>query len=145
MKINNKCGMTVIEILVGVILGMLIITSSFSISSSFFSRIEISGAVTTITSNLSRARYLSLSEKRKIRFRISGNHILFEILEYQKWENLHTAEIKGNVNVSINAFPVFSPTGTSSPLCSIRVSNKKYSRIITLSFAGRIKVKELKY
>ena len=135
--------MTVIELLVGVTLGMLMITSSVSITSSFMSRLEISGAVTVITSNLSRARYLSLSEKRKVRFRISENQIQLERLENSEWKKFRNAEIRGNVNVSINAFPVFSPTGTSSPLCSIRVSNKRYSKTITLSFAGRIKVRDL--
>ncbi|MEN8223052.1 MAG: prepilin-type N-terminal cleavage/methylation domain-containing protein [Acidobacteriota bacterium] len=142
---DNRRGLTIIELLVGVIIGMIIITSSFSIASSFLSRIEISGAVSTITSYLSSARYISLSECRKVRFKISGNEVLLQILADHKWKNFKSAEIKGEVIISSNASPVFSPTGTASPLCSIRVSSKAYCRIITLSFAGRIRVKDLKY
>ena len=145
MTVNNCRGLTIIELLAGVMIGLMILTSSFSITTSFLSRIEISGAVTTITSYLSSARYLSLSECRKVRCKISGNKILLQILEDHEWKNFRTAGIKGKVYISSNASPVFSPTGSSSPLCSIRVTNNKYSRIITLSFAGRIKVKELKY
>ncbi len=140
---NSSRGLTIIELLAGVMIGMIILTSTISITASFLSRIEISGAVTTITSYLSSARYLSLEECRKVRFKITGNKILLQILEDQKWNNFRTYGIKGKVDVCSNASPVFIPTGAASPLCSIIVSNGKYSRIITLSFAGRIKVRDL--
>ncbi len=145
MIVNKNRGITILELLVGLLIGMMILTSSFSITTSFLSRIEISGAVTTITSYLNNARYLSLSECRKIRFKLSGNKILLQILEDHKWKNFRTSGIKGKLEINANASPVFSPTGSASPLCSIKVSNKKYCRIITLSFAGRIKIRESQY
>jgi len=145
LTVNRNGGITILELLVGIMIGMTILTSSFSITTSYLSRIEISGAVTTITSYLNNARYLSLSECRKIRFKLSGNKILLQILEDHKWKNFRTSSIKGELDITANASPVFSPTGSASPLCSIRVSNKKYCRTITLSFAGRIKIKESHY
>ena len=143
MIVNRNRGITILELLIGVMIGMMILTSSFSITSSFLSRIEISSAVTAITSYLNNARYLSLSECRKIRFKLSGNMILLQILEDHKWKNFRASGIKGELDITANASPVFSPTGSASPLCSIRVSNANYSRVITLSFAGRIKIKKL--
>ena len=145
MIANKNCGITILELLVGVMIGMMILTSSFSITTSFLSRIEISSAVTAITSYLNNARYLSLSESRKVRFKLSENEIQLQILDDHEWKNLRSTTIKGKLDITANASPVFSPTGSASPLCSIKVSNKNYCRIITLSFAGRIKVKELKY
>ena len=47
-------------------------------------------------------------------------------------------------SVKINSSPVFSPTGSVSPLCSIFVKNSKYQYKITLSISGRIKTTEIR-
>ena len=143
MKYNK--GLTVLELLTAVTIGMLILTISFPVISSFLSRIEISGAISSITSYLSEARYLSLSECRKVRFRITGKTVLLEIIKNHKWVNYTTGKIKGNINISSNASPVFNPKGSASPMCSIKISNKMYCHVVTLSFAGRIKIKKLDY
>lgn len=143
MKYNK--GLTVLELLTAVTIGMLILTISFPVISSFLSRIEISGAISSITSYLSEARYLSLSKSRKVRFRITGKTVRIQIIKNHKWVNYNSAKIKGNIHISSNASPVFNPKGTASPMCSIRISNEIYHYIITLSFAGRIKIKNLDY
>ena len=137
---KSKKGLTVLELLSALSLGMLLITFSFSAIGSFLSRIEISGAVSTITSCLSEARYISVSASRKVRFQISENTVSLQVKQGIKWIPVKNIIIKGNINLNSNASPVFNPKGTSSPLCSIRISNKMYGYIITLSFAGRIKI-----
>jgi len=141
LRVRNRTGLTVIELLAGVVLWMILITTTVSIASSFFSRIKISGAVSTITTSLSQARYLAVSMGRRVRFRIEGKRIRLQVLSEGDWQNIRSTPVRGEVNMRANASPVFSPRGTASPLCSIRVWNAHYQRIITLSFAGRIKIK----
>ena len=142
---KNNRGLTVLELLSAVTIGMIILTSSFPVISSFLSRIEISTAVSSLTSHLSEARYLSLSESRKVRFRIINRSGRLEIINNHKWINYKSWEMKGKVNITCNSAPVFNPKGSASPMCTIKVSNKMYSYKITLSFAGRIKVKKMIY
>jgi len=142
---KNNRGLTVLELLSAVTIGMIILTSSFPVISSFLSRIEISTAVSSLTSHLSEARYLSLSESRKVRFRIINRSGRLEIINNHKWINYKSWEMKGKINITCNSSPVFNPKGSASPMCTIKVSNKMYSYKITLSFAGRIKVKKMIY
>ncbi|MCK5003868.1 MAG: hypothetical protein KAS21_02210 [Candidatus Aminicenantes bacterium] len=140
---KNSRGLTVLELLSAVTIGMFILTSSFPIISSFLSRIEISTAVSSITTHLSEARYLSLAESRKVRFRIVNRSGRLEIINNHKWINHKSWEIKGKINITCNASPVFNPKGSASPMCTIKISNKMYSYKITLSFAGRIRITKL--
>ncbi len=140
---NNHRGLTVLELIASITIALLILTSSFSVTSSFLSRIKISNAVSSITSFLSEARYLALSEERKVRLKITGNKIYLQIMTGHKWKILKHGKIKGEIDIVANASPVFSPQGTASPMCSIKISNKMYRFIITLSFAGRIKIKKI--
>ncbi len=142
---KNNRGLTVLELLSAVTIGMIILTSSFPVISSFLSRIEISTAVSSLTSHLSEARYLSLSESRKVRFRIINRSGRLDIINNHKWINYKSWEMKGKINITCNSSPVFNPKGSASPMCTIKVSNKMYSYKITLSFAGRIKVKKMIY
>ena len=142
---KNNRGLTVLELLSAITIGMFILTSSFPVISSFLSRIEISTAVSSLTSHLSEARYLSLSESRKVRFRIINRSGRLEIINNHKWTNYKSWKMKGKINITCNSSPVFNPKGSASPMCTIKVSNKMYSYKITLSFAGRIKVKKMIY
>jgi len=142
---KNDKGLTILELLAAVTISMLIFTSSFQVISSFLSRAEISSAISSITNHLSKARYLSLSESRKVRFSVVNRTGRLEIIKNHKWINYKSWQIKGRINITCNSSPVFNPKGSASPMCTIRISNKMYSYKITLSFAGRIKVKKMIY
>lgn len=143
LKMRNNRGLTVLELLSAVTISMLIFTSSFPVISSFLSRVEISNAVSLITTHLSEARYLSLSESRKVRFRVITGTGSLEIIKNHKWTNYKSWKIKGKLNITCNSSPVFNPKGSASPMCTIKISNKMYSYKITLSFAGRIRITKL--
>ncbi len=140
---KKENGITVLELLVSIFIGMIIITTSVPALSSFFSRIEIQNAVFHITTSLSQARYYSLSESRKVRFLYSNKQINLQIKKNHKWQTYKSKRLKGDVNININSFPVFNPKGYATPMCSIKISNNYYSYTISLSFAGRIKIKKI--
>ncbi len=140
---RNSKGITILELLCAVTIGMFVLTSSFPAISSFLSRVEISNAISSTTSHLSEARYLSLSESRKVRFRIIDREGRLEIIKDHKWINYKSWEINGDVKITSNASPVFNPKGSASPMCTIKISNKMYSYKIALSFAGRIRITKL--
>jgi len=140
---KRKNGMTILELLVGVFIGMIIITTSIPALSSFFSRMEIHNAISTITTSLSQARYNSLSQSRKVRIRFSNRIIHLQIKKNRKWRTYESKKIRGNVDININSSPVFNPKGYATPMCSIKISNNHYTYIISISFAGRIKIKKI--
>ncbi len=140
---DNKKGLTIIELVVSVFMLFLILSFTIPATKSFFSRIEIMRAVHSVTATLSEARYLSLEKSRKIRYLISGKLIKLQIYDGEKWETTISRNILGEIKININSKPIFSPSGTIAPLCSVEIRNNRYCYKVTVSFAGRIKIKKI--
>lgn len=136
-------GFTLIELLV--ILGIVsfVIMVGIPAFTSMTARWEASAGVRTVTAALYTARYNAVKMNRSVKFCIEDNRILLKEKIENAWESFWPFEVEESVRLSINASPVFSPTGYASPLCSIYVETDRYRYKITLSIAGRIQVTKL--
>jgi hypothetical protein len=128
------------ELLVVLCLLAILITLGIPAFKSFFIQWEASGGVRTVTTGLSYARYDAVKMNRSVKFCIEDNQILLKEKRSGVWEPFRSFDVEKNVSLTINSSPVFSPTGSVAPLCSIYVENERYRYKITISIAGRIKV-----
>jgi hypothetical protein len=96
-----------------------------------------------VTAAMSTARYNAIRMNRSVKFCIEKNRIVLKEKVNTTWQPFTFFDVDANVSISINASPVFSPTGFASPLCTIYVENRHYKYKITLSSAGRIKVSNM--
>lgn len=139
---NRSYGFTIIELLSSVaIISTLLFFGIFSFNS-FFKRMEINNGLRAVTSSLSLARYKSIRINKNIKFSIMENTILMSEKNGSNWETFFTKNLD-NVTAGINSSPVFHPTGIVSPLCTISISNRRSSFRITISIAGRIKIRKI--
>jgi len=144
MKINkNSKGINLLELLIGLGILSLLLTLAVPGFKSFYSRMEINNGLRTVTLALNTARYKAIVMNRRVKFTIEGNRIVLKEKTSDLWEELMHFDLEEKVSYSINAAPVFSPTGSVSPLCSIYVANKDYRCKIAISIAGRINVTQL--
>ena len=141
----NKKGVSVFELLITVCIFSLLIIMSVPGFEAFFSKIHINNGVRTVTSALNTARYRSIYMNKRVKFNIKGNKLLLMETKNGKWREFLSFKISDKLSVKINSSPVFSPTGSVSPLCSIFVKNSKYQYKITLSISGRIKTTEIRW
>jgi Tfp pilus assembly protein FimT len=144
MKTNrNRKGITLFELFIALGIISLALTIMVPGFKSFSSRMEINNGLRAVTSALSTARYKAIMMNKRVKFTIEGEKIVLKEKKSNQWQEFMHFDLEKKVSFSINASPVFSPTGSASPLCSIYVKNKTYSYRITISMAGRIKVMEV--
>lgn len=141
---RSRNGMSLTELLVVLCLLSILITLGIPAFKSFFIQWEASGGVRTATTALSYARYDAVKMNRSVKFCIEDNQILLKEKRSGVWEPFRSFDVEKNVSLTINSSPVFSPTGSVAPLCSIYVENERYCYKITISIAGRIKVTTIK-
>lgn len=137
---TGKGGFTVVELVVAVCILAIVITMGAQVFKASFSRWEVSGGVRTVTAAMSTARYDAVKMNRSVKFCIEKNRVVLKEKIGTTWKPFMFFDVDVNVSLSINASPVFSPTGLASPLCSIYVENSHYKYKITISSAGRVKV-----
>jgi hypothetical protein len=129
--------------LVTITLLSLIVTMSIPGLKSFFSRMEVSNALRTVTCAFSAARYESVRKNRRVKVSMKGEKFFLMEKKGGYWKEFRSFQLDKAVSVSMNASPVFSPYGSVAPLCSVYVENVNYRYKITISMAGRIKVSQL--
>lgn len=140
---QRSSGITLTELLVVLCLLSILITLGIPAFESFFVRWEASSGVRTVTTAISYARYDAVKMNRSVKFCIENNRILLKEKRSGVWEPFRSFDVDENVSLTINSSPVFSPTGSVAPLCSIYVRNERYCYKITISIEGRIKVAEI--
>jgi Tfp pilus assembly protein FimT len=107
----------------------------------FFSKLEISRSLRMVTSAISTARYNAIKNNRAVKLCVENNQILLKEKINKNWQTFIRFKNKNReVKITANAWPIFSPLGSISPLCSFQVNNRHLFYKITLSMAGRIKV-----
>lgn len=136
-------GIGVIELILSVTLLFLTLSLSVSGFQAARDRALAADAVRTVTSVFSSARYRSLDENRMMRVRLEGNVLLLETKKFGEWSMIRQIPMEKNVGISMNASPVFYPTGFVTPLCSVVLRTLRYSYKISISIAGRIKTIKL--
>lgn len=136
----SRNGISLMELLVVLCLLAILITLGIPAFKSFFIQWEASSGVRTVTTALSYARYDAVKMNRSVKFCIEDNQILLKEKRSGVWEPFRSFDVDEDVSLTINSSPVFSPTGSVAPLCSIYVENERYCYKITISIAGRIKV-----
>lgn len=143
MTKNKTRGFTFIESLVGLAVLTLLLTWSAPGIQSFFHRMTVTTGLRTVTVAFNSARYLSIGMNKRVKVSLSGRKILLMEMKNKKWEAFKDFELADDVNVSMNASPVFSPYGDVAPLCTVSVFCQGYRYKITISMAGRILVTQL--
>jgi prepilin-type N-terminal cleavage/methylation domain-containing protein len=144
-KKNRIClkGFTFIELLIGLGIFSLVVMVSAPGFKSFYCRMEISNGLRIVTCALNSARYDSIMMNVSVKVTLEGDRIVLKQKTSSGWEELKDFKLEKNVWFSFNASPIFYPSGSIVPLCSIFVWNERYSYKITISSAGQIKITEL--
>jgi type IV fimbrial biogenesis protein FimT len=142
-KNHHKKGITLLELFTVVGIISLVLTMAVPNYKSFYSRMEIRSGLRTVTMALNTARYKAIQLNKRVKFTMEGDRIVLKEMINRRWVELRHFGLEEKVSFSINSSPVFSPTGSVSPLCSIYVANRDYRYKITISMAGRIKVAEI--
>ena len=142
-KVSCRKGITLIELVVGLGVFSMILLIFVPGLKSFFTRMEIENGLRGVTAALSTARYNAIMLNRSVKVTLVNNRIVLKKKRLTTWEEFKQIELEKNVTYSINALPVFSPTGSIAPLCSIFVKNSRYSYKISVSMAGQFKTYNL--
>ncbi len=140
---NNNNGITLLELLVTLSVISLVLTVGVPGLKSFFSRVELSNSLRTVTAALGTARYKAVMMNKRVKFTLEKDRIILKEKKKGEWEELLHFDLEEKVSFSINASPIFSPSGSVAPLCSIHVENEIKHCKITISIAGRIKISEV--
>ncbi|MCP5049115.1 MAG: hypothetical protein GY940_18240 [bacterium] len=144
MNRKRNRGVTILELFVSLGIFSLILTIGVSGFRAFFSRMEVANGVNTVPSAFGRGRYESIQRNKRVKVSMEEFEIRLMEKKDGQWEVFHRFTLDKKVSFTMNAFPVFSPYGSVSPLCSVYVENEAYRYKITISMAGRIKVVRLK-
>lgn len=137
---RKNSGLTVVELLIAIAIFSLVLRIGFSGFNWFKSRVCINSTLRTITSALNTARYQAIEKNRSVKICLEGNRLNLKTKSDGQWNPFMGFDLERKISVSMNAAPVFFPTGFVSPLCSVTIRNEKYEYKITISIAGRIKV-----
>lgn len=143
MTKRRKDGFTLLELIVVLVILSLVLYLGVPGVGAFFNHIEINSGLRMATVALQSARYKSILLNKRIKLQLAGQQFLLMEKQSGKWQMIFAFEPVSNVSLRMSAFPVFSPYGTVSPLCSIYVKNDRRQYKISISMAGRIKVAEL--
>jgi len=136
-------GFSVIEMLVAVTLCGLFLTVGFSGFKSFQHHTRTSNTIRTVTSAFNTARYRAIEHNKSIRVNLEHNKMVLKLKGAEDWEPYLDFQLPSGQTVTMNASPVFYPTGYASPLCTVVIKNSRDEYRITISIAGRIKVTKL--
>ncbi|MGE5341883.1 MAG: Tfp pilus assembly protein FimT/FimU [Candidatus Omnitrophota bacterium] len=143
---NNQLkpkGMTLIELVVGLGVISMVLMVGVPRLKSFSTHMEVTAGLRTCTSALSTARYDAIFMNVPVKFTIETDRIVLKKKPFAVWESYKEFALERDVLFSLNASPVFYPSGSIVPLCSIYVENGRSSYKITVSAAGMIKVTQI--
>jgi prepilin-type N-terminal cleavage/methylation domain-containing protein len=138
----NRKGFSLLETIVVLGLLALAVCTMYPSWHSFLARTLMSEAARQVTVAFNTARYRAIRNNIQIKVELRQRHLLLKEKNKGGWLVVADDEMDPTVKVDMNACPVFYPTGTVSPLCSVRLSNGPYGRIITLAITGRVKVSD---
>lgn len=141
---GKPAGLTIVELLVTVVLASLLFLMGFTGFQWFQNNAQTTQAIRTVTSAFSTARYRAIQENRSVKCCLESGRLVLKKKENNRWLPFSHTKLAEELEVTMNASPVFLPTGFVSPLCSVFIKDKKHRHKITLSIAGRIKVTKIK-
>ncbi|MCP4221697.1 MAG: prepilin-type N-terminal cleavage/methylation domain-containing protein [bacterium] len=139
---NKKKGFTLLELMIVLGLLSLVLTAGVPRFKAFFSRTAVSSSTRLVVIALQTARYKAVYFNGRVKVCVEDNLLCLKKKEDGVWEEFKSFTMDKGVTLSTNNSPVFSPTGSVAPLCTLKVGNDRYRYKITLSMAGRIKVTE---
>ena len=141
---TNKNGYTLMELLLTLSIILILVSLGIPQLKSLLIRLEVQNGVRSVTIAISRARYEAIRNNRSIKLCVEKNQMLLVEKKADGWSVFLPLKKKKNVIITANTNPVFSPLGSVSPLCSFKITNKHFCFKVTISIAGRIKVKEIR-
>jgi Tfp pilus assembly protein PilE len=140
---KNRGGFSVAELLITVSLFGLLVTVGFSGFKSFQHHTRTNNAIRTVTSAFNTARYRAIEHNKSIRVSLENNRLVLKLKKGEEWLPYLDFQLPPGQAATMNASPVFFPTGYASPLCTVTIKNSRDEHRITISIAGRIKVTKL--
>jgi len=137
--IPGERGLSVIELITALTLICLCAGLGVTGFQSYRDRALVTDAIRLVTAVFSSARYRSLEENTYVRVRFEKNEFWLETKNNGKWDIGQRFPTSTDAEISMNASPVFYPTGFVSPLCSVDLKTLHYAYRVSISIAGRIK------
>ena len=139
----NSRGLTVMELLVSLSIFAFCLIMGISGFRALFSQLEISSGLRTVTSALNMARYQAVAHNRPVRVECGPGRLVLRYVNDASGRELQSFALDRQLQLKMNAIPIFYATGYAYPLCTIEVSNNRHCRRVTLSINGRVRVMSL--
>jgi hypothetical protein len=93
-----------------------------------------------VTAALSTARYQAIRENQPVRIEVVPGRLLLSVDNGQGWQVVRGFALSEKLLIRANSWPVFSPLGNVSPLCTITLEKDARIFRIVLSMYGKISV-----
>ena len=152
MKIPSHKGFTLVELMI--VIAVMGIMAAIAVPNyrTYMAQRRLNGAARQVMSDLMAARMKAVSQNNEFKvFFLANNQ--YKILDDNNnngtedtGESSQTKDIQTeyyDVTLSANNNPIFQPNGTASNLPTINLgslSNSSWSKSITISSAGRVKI-----
>jgi len=136
-------GFTVLELLITLSIFALVVGFGVPAFKAYSNKVEINNGLRTVTLAINTARYKAVENNKRVKLAVEANRLLLLEKRNRTWESFKDFDPGDNVKVTANTSPVFYPEGYIVPLCSFYVGNDEKKYKVSVSIAGRIKVREL--
>lgn len=148
--LRHRPGFTVIEILICIGLMAILLALSALRMTGQMPKFRLNGAARQLKSDLVAARMQAVSHNHEYKIFFLDNHRYMLLDDKDNDGTADTGETQTtkdiqddypDVTLRSNNNPIFRPGGTAANLATITLSNTSGSRVISISSAGRIKIK----
>jgi type IV fimbrial biogenesis protein FimT len=150
-RVSNQQGLTLIELVIVVALIGVLVGIAIPIYIGQIPQSRLNGAARQVMADLMLARRQAVSETRRVRvyfpdnqrykicYDADGDGIVGDCEGNGKIKNIQATYY--GVTITANKNPIFHPRGTVAEWTTITLSNASGSRDVTISSAGRIRIR----
>lgn len=136
-------GFTLAELMACLALAGLALLLGVPAFTAALERWDAEQGVRTVTTALASARFTAIETNSSIKCTVEDNRcMVLNRKSRDLWMPFMRLQAREGVTISINANPVFAPTGMAAPLCSVFVQTERHHYVVTISMAGRIEVEK---
>jgi len=137
-------GFTLTEILAVLSIISLMATISVPPIEAYIRHLHFRSCLRRTSQLLRQGQYLSRKDYVPYRIVLENKDLMLQKKSTDVWQKTHHhCKPSPGIQIAINQMPVFYPSGAIVPLCTITVSQNPRSYSLTISAAGRIKIKSL--
>lgn len=141
---ENASGFTLVEILAVLFIISLLTTMSLPPIITYIRQLEFRSCLRETSQLMRQGQILSKELFLPHRIVQKGKKLLLQCRTASEWtETPYHVSVKPGTEIHLNQNPVFYPSGAIVPLCSVRISHFGRKCQLTVSAAGRIRLKRL--